>query len=56
MDTVGLVVILGLAALLPTDADPCGAQRPDNSTASKVGDTRASGGCPTPAISLRVLC
>ncbi|XP_066057206.1 alpha-1-acid glycoprotein-like [Chamaea fasciata] len=36
MDTVGLVVILGLAALLPTDAVPCGAQRPDDSTASKL--------------------
>lgn len=43
MDTAGLLLILGLAALLPTDAAPCGAQRPDNSTASKVGETPAPG-------------
>ncbi|KAM4760847.1 alpha-1-acid glycoprotein-like [Cyanocitta cristata] len=36
MDTAGLVVILSLTALLPTDAVPCGAQRPDNSMASKL--------------------
>ncbi|RMB93475.1 hypothetical protein DUI87_30172 [Hirundo rustica rustica] len=36
MGTAGLLVILGLAALLPTDAVPCGAQRPDSSTASKL--------------------
>ncbi|XP_063265880.1 alpha-1-acid glycoprotein-like [Prinia subflava] len=36
MGMAGLVAVLGLAVLLPTDAVPCGAQRPDNSTASKL--------------------
>ncbi|XP_032933596.1 alpha-1-acid glycoprotein-like [Catharus ustulatus] len=31
-----LLLLLGLSALLPADAAPCGAQRPDSSTASKL--------------------
>ncbi|KAM6047666.1 uncharacterized protein VSU04_012737 [Chlamydotis macqueenii] len=36
MAAVGIAVVLGLAALLPTAAFPCGALQPDNTTASKL--------------------
>nr|XP_030142607.3 alpha-1-acid glycoprotein [Taeniopygia guttata] len=36
MGSARLLLVLGLAALLPADAAPCGAQRPDSSTAAKL--------------------
>ncbi|XP_038012105.1 alpha-1-acid glycoprotein-like [Motacilla alba alba] len=36
MGPAGLAVALGLAALLPAGAVPCGAQRPDSSSAAKL--------------------
>lgn len=43
----GIAAVLSLTSLLPTAAFPCGAprlQHPDNTTASKVGETQAAGG------------
>ncbi|XP_041331043.1 alpha-1-acid glycoprotein-like isoform X1 [Pyrgilauda ruficollis] len=39
MGTAALLAVLGLAALLPADAEPCAAQRPDSATAAELPGT-----------------